>query len=84
MLFILQKIDIEEIGFDGNIINWDNKTKNWDREGQNMIVMLERVKNPNNITLEFMEKVTENKLFYFYCYFYSKYINSIYRLKQIM
>jgi hypothetical protein len=42
---------------DGNIINWDNKTQSWKREGQNMIVKLEVLNNPKNISLEFVDKV---------------------------
>jgi hypothetical protein len=42
---------------DGNIINWDNSIQDWKREGQNMIVELEVLNNPKNITLEFIDKV---------------------------
>jgi hypothetical protein len=39
---------------DGNIINWNNMAQIWEREGQNMIVELEELK---DITLELMDEV---------------------------
>jgi hypothetical protein len=36
---------------------WDDKNQNWTRSNQNMIVILKRLSNPKNITLEFMNKV---------------------------
>jgi hypothetical protein len=49
---------------DGNITYWDNKTQNWKRNNQNMIVELEVLNNPKNITLEFMDKV--RKIYHYY------------------
>jgi hypothetical protein len=34
---------------DGNINHWNNKKQNWERENQNMVVILKRLDNPNNI-----------------------------------
>jgi hypothetical protein len=42
---------------DGYIIDWNNNTQNWKREDQNMIVELEGINNPKNITLEFINNV---------------------------
>ncbi|CAB4442367.1 unnamed protein product [Rhizophagus irregularis] len=49
---------------DGNISHWNNKNQNLERENQNMIVTLRRLDNPKNITLEFMNEIRINYIFY--------------------
>jgi hypothetical protein len=41
---------------DGSISHWDGKNQNWTRN-QNMAVILKRLSDPKNITLEFTNKV---------------------------
>jgi hypothetical protein len=42
---------------DGCIRCWDNEKQNWKREGNNMFVNLKSLNTPNNLTLEFTNKV---------------------------
>jgi hypothetical protein len=42
---------------DGNISLWNNIKQNWDRFNQNAPVILKRLDNSKNITLEFVNKV---------------------------
>uniref|UniRef100_U9U1H5 Protein kinase domain-containing protein n=1 Tax=Rhizophagus irregularis (strain DAOM 181602 / DAOM 197198 / MUCL 43194) TaxID=747089 RepID=U9U1H5_RHIID len=42
---------------DGNIIDWDIKNKNWKRKGQNMIIVLKKLNNLKDITVEFMNEI---------------------------
>jgi hypothetical protein len=42
---------------DGGLNYWSNENQNWMRKNQNMIVILKRLSNPKNITLEFMNEV---------------------------
>jgi hypothetical protein len=54
---------LEKIGvivanwIDGYIDRWDNEIKNWKKSNQNMFVSLEYLNNPQNVTLEFINKV---------------------------
>ena len=45
------------IWIDGRIDKWDSKNRNWRRLNQNIFVSLKCLINPDNITLEFMNKV---------------------------
>ncbi|EXX59361.1 hypothetical protein RirG_189740 [Rhizophagus irregularis DAOM 197198w] len=49
---------------DGNIIDWDNNNQNWIRQDQNMIVQLKGLKVSKNITLEFMDEIKIDYIFY--------------------
>uniref|UniRef100_U9TGP8 Protein kinase domain-containing protein n=1 Tax=Rhizophagus irregularis (strain DAOM 181602 / DAOM 197198 / MUCL 43194) TaxID=747089 RepID=U9TGP8_RHIID len=49
---------------DGNIIYWDNKNKNLKRNNLNMFVNLKGLDAPNNLTLEFINKIKMNHEFY--------------------
>jgi hypothetical protein len=42
---------------DGGISYWDDENQNWTRHDQNMAVILKRLNNLKNITLEFMNEV---------------------------
>jgi hypothetical protein len=42
---------------DGDIRSWDNKNQNWRRTRCNMFVNLKSLNIPNNLTLEFVNKV---------------------------
>src|SRR6266542_5404889 len=48
---------------DGYIDKWDNKDQNWKRKDQNMFVIIKSFNNPNNVTLEFINKVIMDLLF---------------------
>jgi hypothetical protein len=50
---------------DGHIDKWDNKDQNYQRFGQNMIVVLKRLDDPKNVTLEFMNEVFFNEILNF-------------------
>ncbi|GBC46639.2 kinase-like domain-containing protein [Rhizophagus irregularis DAOM 181602=DAOM 197198] len=49
---------------DGNILYWDGNNQNWKRQNQNMDVELRILNNTTNITLEFMNKVKIDYIFY--------------------
>ncbi|PKK57708.1 hypothetical protein RhiirC2_797564, partial [Rhizophagus irregularis] len=49
---------------DGNIINWNIYNQDWKRKGQNMIVQLKGLNVPKNITLEFIDKIEMDYIFY--------------------
>ncbi|PKC12172.1 kinase-like protein [Rhizophagus irregularis] len=52
---------------DGNIfynLNWDNENQNWKREKCNMFVNLKSLNTPNNLTLEFVNKIKTEHEFY--------------------
>jgi hypothetical protein len=42
---------------DGNISHWNNINQNWNRFNKNVTVILKRLDNSKNITLEFMNEV---------------------------
>jgi hypothetical protein len=42
---------------DGDIWCWNSDDHDWKRQNQNMIVELKKLNNPNNIALEFKDKV---------------------------
>ena len=42
---------------DGNIKDWSKGIQNWIREGQNMIVILKKLNNTKDITLEIVDEV---------------------------
>ena len=48
---------------DGYIDRWDTFNQNWKRKDQNMFVILKSFNNPNNVTLEFINKVIMDLLF---------------------
>ncbi|GES77242.1 kinase-like domain-containing protein [Rhizophagus clarus] len=45
---------------DGYIDQWNNKQQNWKRKGQNMFVALKSLNNSKNVTLEFMNEITQH------------------------
>ncbi|PKK67153.1 hypothetical protein RhiirC2_783889, partial [Rhizophagus irregularis] len=49
---------------DGNIIDWNSNNKNWKRQNQNMDVELKILNNLTNITLESMDKIEIDYVFY--------------------
>uniref|UniRef100_U9UR58 Uncharacterized protein n=1 Tax=Rhizophagus irregularis (strain DAOM 181602 / DAOM 197198 / MUCL 43194) TaxID=747089 RepID=U9UR58_RHIID len=48
---------------EGNIIDWDSKNKNWKREGQNMILVLKKLDNIKDITLEFINEIKSDEYY---------------------
>ncbi|GET02622.1 kinase-like domain-containing protein [Rhizophagus clarus] len=44
---------------DGNINFWDNENQNWERMNHNMVVILKRLNNPKNISMEFTYEVNK-------------------------
>ncbi|EXX56359.1 hypothetical protein RirG_216980 [Rhizophagus irregularis DAOM 197198w] len=42
---------------DGNLYYWNENIQNWIRKNQNMIVMLKKLNNTNDITLEFVDEI---------------------------
>jgi hypothetical protein len=55
--YIAEKKVYQANWIDGKISYWNVNYQNWMRENQNMIVILKRLSNPKNITLEFMNEV---------------------------
>ncbi|PKB96537.1 hypothetical protein RhiirA5_434662, partial [Rhizophagus irregularis] len=49
---------------DGNILCWDRKNQIWIRRDQKMIVKLKKLNNPKAITLEFMDEIKIDYVFY--------------------
>ncbi|CAB4429303.1 unnamed protein product [Rhizophagus irregularis] len=49
---------------DGYMWDWDSNNQNWTRVSQNMIVELKRLNNIKNITLEFMNEIKIDYVFY--------------------
>jgi hypothetical protein len=55
--YIAEKKVYQANWIDGKLSYWSNIDHNWTRRNQNMIVILKRLSNPNNITLEFTNEV---------------------------
>jgi hypothetical protein len=61
-----EKIGIYKANWiDGRIDEWDKHNKNWQRFDQNMLVILKRLNDPKNVTLEFMNGVLFNEILKF-------------------
>jgi hypothetical protein len=54
---IVEKKVYRATWIDGEISYWNSKNQNWMRKNQDMSVILKKLNNPKNITLEFMNEV---------------------------
>ncbi|GBB88498.1 hypothetical protein RclHR1_15000002 [Rhizophagus clarus] len=53
----IEKIGVNKANWiDGHIKEWDNENKNWKRYNENMVVILNNLKNPNDLTIEFINE----------------------------
>jgi hypothetical protein len=55
--YIVKKEVYQANWIDGKLSYWSDDDQNWIRRSQNMIVILKKLSNPKNITLEFMNEV---------------------------